>query len=801
MDVQVATRAAIGCYHCGHPSVQTFTHHGKTFCCEGCQTVYEILEQNDLCEYYDLDKSPGVRLKDFDGSIYDCLDEEVVRKRFVTFDSSTFARVTFNLPAIHCVSCVWLLENLRKVEPGVLHSEVNYAHKDVTIDFHPARLKLSAVARLLASLGYAPQINHQTDSKKASTPNRSLILKLTVAGFCFGNIMLFSFPEYLGLNGADAYLKEVFSWLNLALAIPVFFYCGSDYLRSSIIAFRQKRINIDVPIAAGIIALMARSLWDVTTGAGPGYLDSLAGLLFFLLVGRWFQSKTYASLAFDHDFRSYFPLAVHRLDGQDWKPAVIYELSEGDRIRIRNMEIVPADSYLLDEEAQVDYSFVTGESTPVKVGRKELVYAGGRLLGATATLLVNKKTSQSHLTSLWNNALFQKPGNEHRTTIDKVAVVFTWAVVAVALCTALYWSLHDPAQVWLNLTAVLIVACPCALVLTGPFTYGGMMRLFGRANFYLKNSGVVERMAKVDTVIFDKTGTVTHGSKPVVKFTGALNDEEMRYVKALTSSSTHPLSTIISSSIPYESSDAIQSFDETQGKGIEGRINDHYIRIGSAQFTGASDISGVGSTVFVAIDHEVRGFFSISTSLRPGISPMIRRLGKKCAGLLSGDNNSGKEQVEKIFPHTARLLFNQSPEEKMNFIKSMQAGGRQVMMVGDGLNDAGALKQSDVGIAVTDNTGIFSPASDGILKGERVGSLDIFLRLARTSAKIQQAGLTISFLYNVVALSFAVSGHLTPLVAAILMPLSSISVVGFATVAVNLAGARNLDFQTEISSG
>lgn len=801
MEVQVAPRAAVGCYHCGQPCAETFTHHGKRFCCQGCQTVYEILEQNDLCEYYDLDKPPGVRLKDFDDSIYNCLDEESIRNRFVTFYSSTFARVTFNLPNIHCVSCVWLLENLRKVEPSILHSEVNYAKKDVTIDFHPASIKLSAVARLLASLGYAPQINQQTDSKSASTQDRSLILKLTIAGFCFGNIMLFSFPEYLGLDGADAYLKDVFSWLNLTLAIPVFFYCGSDYLRSSIIAFRQKRINIDVPIAAGLIALMARSLWDVATGAGPGYFDSLAGLLFFLLVGRWFQSKTYASLAFDHDFRSYFPLAVHRLDGQDWKPAIIYELSEGDRIRLRNKEIVPADSYLLDEEAQVDYSFVTGESTPVKVGRRELVYAGGRLLGATATLLVNKKTSQSHLTSLWNSAIFQKPGKEHRTTIDKVAVVFTWAVVAVALCTAAYWSLHDPTQVWLNLTAVLIVACPCALVLTGPFTYGGMMRLFGRANLYLKNSGVVERMAKVDTIVFDKTGTVTHGSKPVVKFTGVLNDEEMRYVKALTSSSTHPLSVIISNSIPYESDDAIQSFCETQGKGIEGRVYDHYVRVGSPQFTGAGDIDGVGSTVFVAIDHEVRGFFSISTSLRPGIAAMIRRLGKRCAGLLSGDNNSGKEQVEKIFPETACLLFNQSPEDKMNFIKSMQADGRQVMMVGDGLNDAGALKQSDVGIAVTDNTGIFTPASDGILKGERVGSLDTFLRLARISAKIQRAGLAISFLYNVVALSFAVSGYLTPLVAAILMPLSSISVVGFATVAVNLAGARNLDFQTEISHG
>lgn len=801
VEAQVVTSTEVSCYHCGQPCTQTFWRHDRPFCCHGCRTVYEILSENDLCEYYDLDKSPGVRLREFDGSIYDCLDEETIRKEFVSFESSTFARVKFSLPSIHCVSCVWLLENLRKLEPSILRSEVNYAHKEVTIDFNPGQVKLSAIARLLASLGYAPNMNLQAGSQGSTMADRSLILKLTVAGFCFGNIMLFSFPEYLGLDGADTKLKEVFTWLNLALAVPVFFYCGSDYLRSAITAFRQKRINIDVPIAAGLIALMARSIWDVATATGPGYFDSLAGLLFFLLVGRWFQGKTYESLAFDRDFTSYFPLAVHRLDGQDWKPVVIYELEKGDRIRLRNMEIVPADSYLLDDEAHMDYSFVTGESTPVKVSRKELVYAGGRLLGPTTTLLVDKKTSQSHLTGLWNNPVFQKPGKVHRTTIDKVAVVFTWAVVAIALGTAIYWSYHEPAQVWLTLTAVLIVACPCALVLTAPFTYGGMMRVFGKANLYVKNAGVIERMAKVDAIVFDKTGTVTHGSEPLVKFVGVLSEEEMRYVRALTGSSTHPLSAIISRSIPSDTSPAIHSFGEYQGKGIEGAIDGYNVRIGSAQFTGACDVDDPGSRVFVSIDNEVRGYFSISTSLRPGIAAMIRRLGTKCAGLLSGDNDSGQHQVAEIFPRTANLRFNQSPEEKMDFIRAMQDDGKQVMMVGDGLNDAGALKQSDVGIAVTDSTGVFTPASDGILEGDKVGSLDTFLTLARTAGKIQRTGLAISFAYNVVALSFAVTGHLTPLVAAILMPLSSISVVAFATIAVTLAGSRKLDLQTETSPG
>lgn len=780
--------------------MDTHWRDNKSFCCRGCRTVYEILSENDLCEYYQLDKSPGVRLSDFDGSIYDCLDQETIRKEFVSFESPAFMRVRFSLPSIHCVSCVWLLENLRKLEPSILRSEVTYAHKEVTIDFNPGQVKLSDIAKLLASLGYPPNINPQAGSQGASRTDRSLILKLTVAGFCFGNIMLFSFPEYLGLDGADAKLKTIFSWLNLALAVPAFFYCGSDYLRSAVTAFTQKRINIDVPIAVGLIALMARSVWEVVTGAGPGYFDSLAGLLFFLLIGRWFQGKTYESLAFDRDFKSYFPLAVHRLDGQEWKPVVIYELKHGDRIRIRNMEIVPADSYLLEEEASVDYSFVTGESTPVKARNKELVYAGGRLLGPTATLLVDRKTSQSHLTGLWNNPIFQKHAKVHHTTIDKVAVIFTWAVIAIALCTAIYWSFHGPSQVWLTVTAVLIVACPCALVLTSPFTYGNMMRVFGRAGMYVKNAGVIERMARVDAVVFDKTGTVTHGSRPELRFVGILSEEETGYVRALTGSSTHPLSAIITRSVPQESKFEIHSFNEYQGKGIEGTIDGHRIRIGSALFAGANDINGPGSRVFVTIDDDVRGYFSVSTSLRPGVKAMIRRLGEKCAGLLSGDNASGQHHVVEIFPHGASLHFNQSPEEKMNFIRAMQDDGKQVMMVGDGLNDAGALKQSDVGIAVTDDAGVFTPASDGIVKGDMVGSLDTFLELARTAAGIQRVGLAISFMYNVVALSFAVTGNLTPLTAAILMPLSSISVVSFATVAVNWAGSLKFSIRTQTST-
>ena len=479
---------------------------------------------------------------------------------------------------------------------------------------------------------------------------------------------------------------------------------------------------------------------------------------------------------------------------EDWEPVVVYELKKGDQIKVRNMEIVPADSLLLDEKALIDYSFVTGESKPVQVNMGELIYAGGKLIGQPVTLVVEKRTSQSHLTSLWNNDTFQKPEeSKYKRLIDRAARRFTWVILGLSIVTAVYWYNTDPTQVWLIITSVLIVACPCALALTAPFTYGNMLRVFGRNKLYLKNADVIERMASVNAVVFDKTGTVTHGSEPEIEFTGELSDEELSWVSTLTGYSTHPLSKLIHKNILRRSSAFVAGFKEFPGKGIEGNLHGNFIRLGSAAFTGFHErLDDASSTVFVAINGEVRGYFSIRTAVRKNIQNMLGRLGDKCEAMLSGDSKADKVLMSTLFHPTAQLLFNQSPHDKLNYISNLQHAGKKVMMLGDGLNDSGALKQSDVGIAVTDDTGVFTPACDGILQGDQIGNLDRFLALAKSATTIVKAGFVLSFMYNAIALSFAISGHLTPLVAAILMPLSSISVVVFTTVAVNVVARRKL---------
>ncbi len=776
----------VSCFHCGLVCEEnSITSGSHSFCCNGCKTVYEILDDNNLCEYYSLDQKPGVSLRHVPEESYAYLDEKEVAKKVLSFSSDSFSRVQFYLPAIHCISCIWLLENLQRLNEGVIKSEVNFSRKQVTIDFNPSTVSLGTIARLLASLGYAPSISLQ-GQKIVAPLNHTLITKLAIAGFCFANIMMLSFPEYLGLDEADHQLKLVFSYLNLLLALPVIAYSGQEYFVAAWKSYQQKQINIDVPIAFGLAALFLRSSYDILTHTGPGYLDSLSGLVFFLLIGRWFQNKTYESLAFDRDYKSYFPLAIQKKIKDTWKPVLVHDLQKGDMIFARNMEIIPADSYLHSAEAHIDYSFVTGESKPIYATYGDLVYGGGRLIGQPAEFVVEKKLSQGHLTSLWNNEIFHKKEESHyKKMIDRVAQKFTWAVMGLSMITACYWWLNAPSQMWLVFTAVLMVACPCALALAAPFTFGNMLRVFGRQGFYLKNADVIERLAAIDSVVFDKTGTVTSGASDI-KFSGHLTREEQGWIKSLASSSTHPLSELVSKSMVSESIQPVDHFSETPSKGIRGVVANHLILLGAASFAGFEEVPSSPSKVFVSIDGGQRGHFNIETSIRAGMKSLLQKLGNKISlYLLSGDHGAEEERMKTIFPAEAKLHFNQTPLDKLQFVSNLQQNGFRVMMLGDGLNDSGALKQSDVGIAVTDNTGVFTPASDGILMGEKLQHLNQFIKLSKSAITILKISFGISFFYNTIALGFAVSGHLSPLIAAILMPISSVSVVGFSTLAVN----------------
>jgi P-type Cu+ transporter len=786
------------CFHCGLECPdETIKIEEKYFCCDGCKTVYQILEDNDLCQYYDLDKMSG-NIPQI--GVFAYLDNPLIITELLDFQNNTISKTTFHIPSIHCSSCLYLLENLYRLNPFIERSQVDFLKKQVNITFKHHDISLRQIAELLTSLGYEPLISRKDVMKQKQYPiERKLLTQLGVAGFCSGNIMLFSFPEYLGL--VEATYKSLFGYLNILLAIPVVFYSASGYFESVFKSLKKGIINIDFPILLSIWVAFITGIYQVVFNHGAGYFDSLTGLIFFLLIGKWFQQKTYNFLSFERDYKSYFPMAVTRLVLGEEDSVSISELKKGDKILIRNGEIIPSDSMLYKGNAYIDYSFVTGESIPERKRLGDFLYAGGRQVGGTLEMEVLKEVSQSYLTQLWNNDTFQKNQESLvKTFANLVGKYFTFGVLSLAFSVATYWYFNDSSRVLNAFVSILIIACPCTLSLSYPFALGNGMRLLGKQHFYLKNGDIIEQMANCDTIVFDKTGTITKPTNTASLFKGKrqLSMFEEQLVASLVSNSVHPISIKIKHLITQKQYLLIENFEETLGKGINGNFEGLNIRLGSNEWVNGGekqlDLSEKTSSIaHLAINNLYLGYYEIPNNYREGIENTILKLTQNYdTYLLSGDNDSERKRLENVFCVKKNLVFNCSPQEKLLFIKELQNKGKKVIMIGDGLNDAGALKQADVGIAITENTLNFTPMSDAILEAKKLKNLPKYLNYSKFGMKLIKLSYGFSLLYNCIGLSFAIQGNLSPIIAAILMPLNSITLVGIASLGM-IWGGKNLN--------
>jgi Cu+-exporting ATPase len=803
---QAKHRPTTQCYHCNEPlPTQPIISDDKNFCCEGCRTVYDILNNNGLCQYYQLDARAGISLRGKRKEEYSFLDDPAILKGLLQFSDGKTARITLFLPQIHCASCIWLLENLYKLSDGVLASQVNFLKRELHLVFSETQTSLRKIVETLASIGYAPAINlGSLEEESKPRINRSMAYKIGVAGFAFGNIMLLSFPEYLGLNHLqESSFSKYFGLLNILLSLPVIFYSAQDYFRSAYQSLRRLQLNIDVPLALGAAVLFLRSVYEILSHTGAGYMDSLAGLIFFLLIGKWFQQRTYHHISFERDYKSYFPISARKKVDQNQQSVPLDKLDAGDIIYVRNGELIPADAIVLRGEANIDYSFVTGEAEPVRIPAGEKVFAGGRQMGGVIELSLSKKVSQSYLTQLWNEDAFNKKQESQASVLaNQVSRYFTIAILLVGLGTLVYWLPRDVGTAINAFSAVLIVACPCAGALAVPFTLGNALRILGRYQFFLKNTNAIEALHRVDTVVLDKTGTLTSGQKSMLQFVGAtLSDNEKRLIAALSGQSNHPASKLIHAELYKELGETgnldypLSDFQEYIGQGVSAAVSQYTLKLGSRQFMDQAllspDLPGEG--VYVQINDTIKGYFVFEQFLRPQAVETLQyfqKLGE--VYLLSGDNDREATLLAPLFQQRSRMHFRQSPKDKFQFIQDLQAQGKRVLMLGDGLNDAGALRQADAGIAVTEDTANFTPASDAILSAECFPHLPRYIEYARQSVKLVFGAYGLALLYNIVGLSFAVQGALSPVVAAILMPLSSITIVVFGTLASRYLAARVL---------
>lgn len=785
------------CTHCQEkcPDDQLFIEN-NFFCCDGCKMAWQILNTHQMCNYYQMDANAGINMRNRrDAQAYAYLDDADVQEKLLDFSTAGKAQVTFYQPQMHCVSCVWLLENLYKLDKGVNNSRVNFLKKTTVIQFDPNQTSLRNIAALLSTIGYAPEINlGDVENQKPKIIDRRLAYQIGIAGFAFGNIMLFSFPEYVGMNPSeDEWFADIFGYLSLFLAIPVLLYSAIDYLTSAWNSIRTRQISIDIPLAIGIVMLFGRSAWEILTHTGAGYMDSFAGLIFLLLTGKWFQRHTWNQLSFERDYKSYFPVAATVRTGDNESVIPVEKLAPGDIIVVRNGEIIPADGLLLRGNARIDYSFVTGEADPIEVKSGEKIYAGGKQTAERIEISLTRRVAQSSLTRLWNNDTFKTAEKSHVSHLaDRAGRYFTGLIMGVGSVAFIYWAIMGNYTTAINaFTAVMIVACPCAVALAIPFTLGNILRILGRHKLYLKNTNVIETFASIDSVVFDKTGTITRVADQAYHFEGTpLSFEEKVLIRSLAKHSGHPLSRQLYDSMKEIPVSVVTDFEEVTGRGIQGKINGITVQIGSGAFTGAGREK---SGVYITFNGTERGFFLVQNRYRSGLAGVLsyfRQNGD--IWLLSGDNNHEESALTSFFGSAENMMFRQTPQDKLEFIKRLQRLGRKVMMLGDGLNDAGALRQSQLGVVIAENTNNFTPACDAILHADVFEKLPNYVKLAKAGVKIVNRAYYVAFVYNVIGLSYAVTGALSPLVAAILMPLSSVTIVLFGVISGNLRARKLL---------
>lgn len=782
------------CFHCGQGiEKERILFDEKTFCCNGCKSVYEILNANNLNNFYELNKRAGIRPGDENSGQFDYLDTPEIFEKVTDFSEGNTSLITFKIPVIHCSSCIWLLESLHTLNKNIKYSQVNFTRKTLQVSFNHHDLKLSELANFLTNLGYKPVISLETADKNIEHLDKSLLVKFAIAAFAFGNGMFLAFPEYIG--GEDYWMehyKGLFRALMCLLAIPVVVYSASDYYKSAWYGLKNKIVNIDVPIVLGIIVLFGRSLYEVATDYGPGYFDTLCGLLFFMLLGKIFQKRTYSALSYDRDYKSFYPIAVTKVDFEGKQDNILLsEIKIGDRILVRNQEIIPVDAILINGDGNIDNSFITGESATISKQPGDKIFAGGKQIGSSLELEVIKNVDQSYLTQLWNKEAFKKHETGLDTLTNKVSKYFTFIILGIALVSGIYWYFIDLDKMFQVISAILIIACPCALALSAPFTFGHIMRILGRNKFYVKDTLTIEKIAKLDTIVFDKTGTITHRKKSSITYEGAeIKEFDLLNIKTLLKNSNHPLSKSLYDFIEVNDDYyQVEHFREISGKGYEAMVRGNLYKIGSAKYNN-QDSKNLETAVYISKNNEFIGKFIFRNEYRENLKNLFKKLTGYHVFILSGDNSSEESQLKELIPGYKEMVFNQSPEDKLNYIKNLQDQNFKVAMLGDGLNDAGALKQSNVGVAIADDTNSFTPSSDVIMDGEKVVLLDKYLNVCKGSMTIVKMTFIISFLYNVVGLSYAVTGHMHPLFAALIMPASSITVVSFTTLSTWILGRK-----------
>lgn len=790
------------CFHCGleakNPLIGVIEGQEREFCCSGCMMVCEIIHSQGLESYYAKrgDATAGRAAAEAPEFPF---DHEDFQRQYVQQDGES-CQVSLMIDGIHCAACIWLIEKGLAQQPGLEDVQVSLGTQRAHLRWDPKKVKLSELAMAINRLGYRP---YPYDSSKLEAPlrarNRDLLMRMAVAGLGTLGTMYLAEPMYFWDFGRDEAFKRLLVWLGAIFATPTSFYAILPILKGAWSGLRQKVINMDGTIALGAIGTYFASIWGALTD-GPIYFESLTMFLFLILAGRFFEGSVR---------RKVFS-ATERLLKLEAKAATLVKdgvrervplqaVRIGDLVEVKAGEAIPVDGVIVEGAAGVNEAMLSGESRPVakQVGDKVL----GSSVAVDGSLIV-RATGVGQETQLNQIVRLIEQADSHRSPtarkIDAITNVFGISVVVAAAFAFLIWSLiADPSTALMIAVAVLVITCPCALGLAIPAanvlaaTQGVDRRIL------FADGGALEALPAVTHVVLDKTGTVTTGHMEVATIVpfGRSEEELLSLAAALEEGFEHPIARAIKTlgkarglTLP-----PVEDFQVVAGRGVTGRVDAAKAAIGNEGLleslgipltsdvrTSAEVLMERGQTLaYVALDGEVIGLLGMRDELRADALATVQALQEQGVhvSLLSGDHRRAAEQAGKALG-VDQTLSEVLPEEKQQVIRDLQGPDRVVVMVGDGVNDAPALAQADVGIAMGEGTDLSITSAKVVLLGDRLGLLLSALQLAKETQKVVRQNLIISGVYNALTIPMALLGLVTPLFAAIVMPLSSLVVIG-----------------------
>jgi P-type Cu2+ transporter len=777
------------------------------FCCRGCRTVFQVIHGCGLERFYRLrdDLQREARPARTTNRAYSEFDDEVFRNLYYRTEADGTLAVEFYLEGVHCAACVWLVEKLPQVRPGVVESRLDMRRAIVEIRWDPSVVRLSQIAGTLDSLGYPPHPAKDVRTRQIRRDeNRRFLIRIGVAAACVGNVMTLAFALYGGVfTGIEAQYAKLFRWASMLFGMISLIWPGSLFFRGAWAALRTKTAHLDLPIAIGLAAGGIAGTVNAILGRGEVYFDSLSMLVLLLLIGRWLQRRqqSWANDSLELLF-SLTPTSARRLEEGTIVEVPIEAVRPGDRVEVRAGESIPADGSVLEGESSVDRALLTGESQPVAVGPGAAVNAGTVNL---STRLVVQVEAIGEATRVGRLMQLVEQHSRNRPPIvqfaDRIASRFVRVVLAVAALTFCYWVRINPAQAVDNAVALLIVTCPCALGLATPLAVTIALGRAARRHILVKGGEVFEALNRPGVVFLDKTGTLTAGRITLVAWSG---DERLRrLVAALECHSAHPIAQALvaadgilpssgeASVAPAADEPSVCDVVQTIGGGIKGVVAGLRMIVGSPEFVrqGCEVPASIESAqrevvdaaltpVLVAVEGRVVAVAGLGDPLRPDVAQLLdglRELGWKIR-ILSGDDPQVVATIgQRLKIDAVDTLGGASPEAKLAAVRSASADG-PVVMVGDGVNDAAALSAASVGIAVHGGAEASLAAAHVYLDRPGIAPILELMQAARATLKAIRRCFVASICYNSLAGMLAVTGVISPLTAAILMPLSSFTV-------------------------